>query len=42
VRPAFAELFQSRSKAQAWGVAVQKDSPALSKEPGAQEMRFQR
>src|SRR6202162_297953 len=41
VRPSFAGLFQSRSKAQAWGGAAQKDSPALSEEHRAQEMRFQ-
>src|SRR6202167_357173 len=32
VRPAFAGLFQSRSKAQVWGGAAQKDSPVLSEE----------
>jgi putative oxidoreductase len=41
VRPAFAWLFQSRSKAQVWGGAAQKGSPVLSEEHRAQEMRFQ-
>ncbi len=41
VRPAFGGLFQSRSKAQARGGAAQKDSPLVSEEHRAQEMRFQ-
>src|SRR6202165_2070509 len=41
VRPAFAGLFQPRSQAQAGGRAAQRDSPVLSEEHRAQEMRFQ-
>ena len=41
VRAAFGGLFQSRSKAQARGGAAQKDSPVLSEEHRAQEIRFQ-
>ncbi len=40
-RPAFAGLFQARSKVQACRGAAQKDSPVLSEEHRAQEMRFQ-
>src|SRR6202790_5826179 len=39
VRPAFAGLFQSRPRAQARGGAAQKDSPLLSEEHRAQEVR---
>ena len=40
IRTAFGGLFQSRSKAQARGGAAQKDSPMVSEEHRAQEMRF--